>query len=178
MSYKIYNAKKIKLIILLMVCIFTLSGCGEEKYYIPQKVLDVLGFDATEYSNEIKGALMYEGTYDSVYSENGDLIFVANEEQIDELLNIGNEGFAYYESVLKQYGILLECNDTYTEIVVKCKKEQLGESITEKDVKVFVAEAAWNQALTGVKPEDLYVYGVVKDIETNEIIYEYELYGR
>ena len=168
----------IKLILLLMVCILALSGCGEEKYYIPKNILDVLGYDATEYSDDIKGELIYEGTYDSVYSENGDLVFLADEGQKDALLNIGNEGFEYYKYVLKQHNIQIECNDTYSELVVKCKKEQLGEALTEKDVKVFVAETAWNQALTGVKPEDLYVYGVVKDIETDEIIYEYELYGR
>lgn len=155
-----------------------LTGCNKEKYYIPKSVLDVLDIDATQYSEDIKDVYYYDGTYEEVYSEEGNLVFVADEEQVKGLLQIGIEGIEYYKFVMNKKDMYFEYNDTYTELVVKCSKEQFELSLTEKGMKIFVACVAWNQALTGVKPEDLYVYGVVKDIETDEIIYEYELYGR
>ena len=170
--------KKIKIVLIFLMCISLLVGCSKDSYIIPKFVLDILEIDANEYSKDIKKEYIYDDKYEDVYANDGDLIFEINDEQIDELSDVYLQNLEYYKFVAEQRGMMFEYNDKFSSLEIKCSKEQFQTVITEKGVKIFVAGVAWSQALTGVKPEDLYVYGVVKDIETEEILYEYELYGR
>ena len=163
-------------ILFLLILLLTLTGCGKEKYYIPKFVLDAIGQEASEYSESIKKEYIYDGKYEDIYADKeGNLVYVANEEQQKATLEIMKGDLDFYVYRYTKWGFTVDYNEKFTEVILQCKKDEFGTGITEEDIKFFVIQLSGCQALTGVKPEDLYVHGYIKDIETGEVLYEYIL---
>ncbi len=171
------NKIKTILICLLLGCsILSLTGCNKNKYYIPEYGLELMEEDAHEVVKGIKESPLYEGNYEDVYVDrHGNLVFVVTEEQREKLLLMYKGDVEYIGISYARKDIFIDYDEGYTEISITCKRENYGVEVTVEDLEFLMSKLLLCQAFIVDDADDIHVYGCIKDSETGEVLYEYNL---
>lgn len=171
-------SKRFKIIVLCItvcigVCLTALILSGRNKYCFNKNMLELSGTDSESFVAQIN----YLNT-DNEICENikvdsrGNVVVKLTEEQQKKWMRGIDTYMQQLIFALDEIGVSVECNQDYTTIDIKCKKEDMGVIISDTYIQNVMIYSLFYQAIDGVNYKKQQVELVISDEATDEVIFE------